>query len=354
MQPGVSLRRNVSSPRQTDRMDDYLDDAIRDVRAWDASRERSMQTEIGVSDLADSCRAYIGFRLRGDEPTEVRDHWRASAGTALHAWFTELRRAAAAERGEVADFDVETEYRGVRGHADEVAYSRGEVIDYKFPSSKSAGLWDDPEVQSERFTQVHLYGAAIIATPKWRALAPDPDAMTVRILVAPVDGTFGDWVSYDMPLDISAADEAIERYQEVQRDVQAGVAPQRDKPFFWCSRFCEFFSACRPQSQQVIRYDEITDDELAAAIERYGLATEMAREAARTKEALFPLLNGMRGTARGWNVRMSKPGQDRWVLDEDEVRRHYEQRGEPVPLVKKEGRRAYVIAERSPPCCGAH
>jgi hypothetical protein len=289
----------------------------------------------------------MGFVLRGDAPSNVRDNWRASAGTALHSWLTELRRGQADRTGEAADFDVPVTYGGVAGHVDEISYSTGTLTDYKFPSSKSASLWDDPEVQAERFVQVHLYGAAVITTSKWRALAPDPDAMTVRILVCPVDGSYSDWAGYELPLDISVADEAISRYQEVQANVRAGLSNERDRPYFWCSRYCEFFTLCRPPSQQVIRFDEITDDELAAAIERYGLAAEMAREAARTKGALEPLLNGMRGTARGWNVRMSKPGSERWVLDEDEVRRHYDQRGEPVPLIKKEGRRAYVIAERA-------
>lgn len=326
--------------------EDYLDCLIDDVRSWDGARERSLQTAVGISELH-GCRAYLGFRIRGTEETDIRDGWRATAGTSLHEWMTGVRAEAAIIRGEEVDFELAVSYRGVPGHSDEVNYSRGEVIDWKFPTKALAKVWDDPDVQAERFIQVHAYGAAVIATPKWKALAPDPANMTVRIVVAPVDGSFGDWTSYSMPLDVEAADEAVARFEEVQSLVAANLDLPRDKPWFWCSRYCEFFTACRGGGYgPAIRYPQITDEEVAAMVERYGQAVEQAREADQVKKALAPQLAGIRGAARGWQVRMSRPGQDRWVPDLEAIEQHYEQIDLPVPLTKKEGRAAYVIVDR--------
>ncbi len=326
---------------------DYLDDMIADVQAWDGARERSLQTAVGISELH-GCRAYLGFRLRGTGESDQRDHWRATLGTSAHAWMTGVRSEAAIIRGEEADFELAVSYRGVPGHSDEVNYSRGEVIDWKFPSKALSLVWNDADVQAERFIQVHAYGAAVMATDKWKALAPDPGNMTVRIVVAPVDGSFADWASFSMPLDVEAADEAVDRFEEVRSLVGANLDLPRDKPWFWCSRYCEFFTACRGGGYgPAIIYPEIHDGEVAAMVERYGLAVEQAREADQVKKALAPQLAGIRGEARGWQVRMSRPGQDRWVPDLEEIQRHYEQIDVPVPLVKKEGRAAYVIVDRA-------
>jgi hypothetical protein len=326
---------------------DYVDEIIAEARRLDAARMRSQQREIGGSDLP-GCRSEMGFLLRGDPPSDERDNWRAITGTAMHAWLSNLRLYQTAEAGEKASFDLEVNYRGITGHADEVNFSRGEVTDYKFPSKRSALIWDDPDVQAERFVQVHVYGAAVMQTGMWKALAPDPDKMTVRMLVCPVDGGFDSWVAYEMPLDLEAADEAIDRYLRVQADVAANMDLPRDKPWFWCSRYCEFFTACRGGGYgPAITYPEIHDEEVAAMVERYALAVEQAREAARIKEALAPELAGIRGTARGWNVRMSRPGSDRWVPDMETITEIFETRHETVPLKKVPGRAAYVIVDRA-------
>src|SRR5258706_177138 len=346
--PRLSARcvETVRSPRHTGGVEDYLDRVISGVRRWDDARMRSQQRDVGVSDLV-GCRSELGFILRGDEPSDDRDNWRAVAGTALHSWLSNLRLYETAETGEKASFEMEVSYRSLTGHVDEVNFSRGEVTDYKFPSKRSALVWDDPDVQAERFVQVHVYGAAVRQTDMWKALAPNPDEMLVRMLIAPVDGTFSDWVSYEMPLDIETADEAIDRYEEVKSLVAANMDLPRDKPWFWCSRYCDFFTACRGGGYgPAIVYPEITDEEVAAMVERYGQAVGQARQADQVKKALAPQLAGVRGSARGGNVQMGRAGSDRGGPGVDAIAETFPPRNETVPLMKKEGRAAYVIVHR--------
>lgn len=116
-------------------MGSYLEESRDLARRWDAARPRTRQKDIGWSGMAD-CRAYLGYLIRGDWPTDEPDKWRAIAGTALHAWWTRVRRADCRQRGIRAAFDVEVSYGGVKGHVDEVIWpsepgGRWEVTDYK-------------------------------------------------------------------------------------------------------------------------------------------------------------------------------------------------------------------------------
>lgn len=328
----------------------YLDDVIVQVRAWDADRPRSRQSSLGWSEMS-GCRAYMGFRLRGEWASDDDDNWRAIAGTALHEFLTGVRREAAQRKGRNVVFDVPVTYRGVPGKADEVDLDLGVVTDYKFPSKASSRLWDDPDLQEERFVQPHGYAAGLVFggaeqdVVAQACAALDPGQLTVQVLVAPVDGTFEDWRTYTQPFDRVAADEAVDRYQAVLEGVAAGGPLPRDKPWFFCERFCEFFTACRGGTPRP-DLEEIHDPELATAVERYGLASEQERAAAKVKSELAPLIKGLRGTARGWRVTMTREGKSSEVPDPEAVALYYALHGDPVPTVTKPGRAAYLRVER--------
>lgn len=325
----------------------YLEEIVGQVRAWDDARTRSQQTTVGWSGIY-GCRSWLGYVLSEEWETEDPDKWRAIAGTALHEWLQKLREPVI-PRDEIVTFELALEYRGVPGHADEVNWTRGEITDYKFPSLKSAKLWHDPEVQAERLIQPQGYAAAIVGSDQWKTMAPKPDEALVRIMIAPVDGTFEDWFTIEVPFDRKIADDVVDRYDQVRVSVARGEALPKDKPVWFCRKFCEFASLCRGETDQYSRrLEEITDAELAAAVERYGLATEVMRAAIKDRDDVRPLIEGLRGTARGFKVFMSKPGgRDRWVMDEDEVRRWFTARDLEVPMRQADGKRPslYVIRE---------
>lgn len=323
-------------------MVDDLAEVIQQARDWDFQRERSQQTEAGWSQMA-GCRAELGFRVRGEWATDDVDEWRAEAGTALHAWLTGIRRAAAEAAGRDMAFEQEVSYGGIPGHADEIGYDNGRVTDYKFPAMKSIRYWDDPLVQDEKFVQVQGYAAAVIGTKRWQEAASKagrkPEDLTVRLLVAPVDGTFADWRMFERPFDRAVADAAVARYEYVQEAVAAGDELPRDKDTWWCSRWCEFFTACRGGEPADAGGDwpEILDAETAAALEQYGEALAQESAAKTVKEQAAPLLRGLRGQARGWRVHMTAGGAGKPVEDMDQIRKDYAASDVDLPMTWKQG-----------------
>jgi hypothetical protein len=310
----------------------YLDQARDLARAWDDARPRTQQTEPGWSDMA-GCRAYLGFKVRGDWPTDHTDNWRAEVGTWMHDDWTEIRRADLAPRIPrelIAGFGVEVSYGGVPGHLDEVIIwpdGRWEVTDWKFPDTGSIRLWNDDQFLNELFIQPNGYAAGLAAEdPKL-----DPDNCIVRLLGMPVDGTMDDWVCHERPFNREVADTAIARYADVQAAVQAGEELPRDKPFWFCDSFCEYVGACRGFDRHEPRaLPEITDPFYAAAIEQFGMAKEIIAAATKTTKELDRHVRGLRGTARGFKVFPGKPQPGRMRMDEAAVEILLGERGIPV------------------------
>lgn len=325
----------------------YASKVIAAVRDWDDSRDRSVQAAVGWSELH-GCRAYMGFRIRQDWATEDVDTWGAIRGTALHMWLQDIRASSLnADDADEISFEVPVSYRGIPGHADEVNYTKGEVTDYKFPSLRSAKMWDDPAVLDERFGQGHGYAAGLVGSRKWE-FAPDPQSALVRILVCPVDGTFSDWRCYEREFDRRSADEAADRYYDAVHAVDEGDPLPKDMPWHFCKRWCEFYSLCRGgDHKEPSELPEIEDAELAAAVERYGLANERMNEASKERDQIRPLIEGLRGRARGFKVYQSHPGRSGWEPDMEEIQRWFAAQDLQVPMRQRDGKRPslYVVRD---------
>jgi hypothetical protein len=343
-------------------VDTYLDDAVQMVLDWDAARPRSKQTEPGWSNMAD-CRAEIGYRVAGEWPTDEHPDqtWRPAAGTALHTWYTHLRRRYCHEQGIPAAFGVPMVYRGIPGTADEVLWpaepgGRWEVTDFKFPRLASIRLWNDDQFLHELFTQPHGYAAGLLApdaqqyatdtltargapSEYWSAYDLDPDACVVRLLGGPVDGKFTDWQSHQRPFSQETADAAADRYDDVHAAVANGEDLPRDKPIWWCERFCVFVSLCRGFDRDVDKgpLEEVTDPELAAAIEQYGMAGEMARAAEKVQKELRPLIEDARGTARGWRIYHARGNPAKMRVNEVAAEQLLGERGIPLAEIMEMG-----------------
>lgn len=328
-------------------MDDWLTEVIGQARQWDADRPRSQQLTIGWSGMSE-CRSWMGFKLAEAWPTDDEENWRAIVGTALHAWLGAVRLGAMADEDRVdTDFEVPVVYGGVPGHADEVAWKRRGVTDYKFPTIASLRVWDDPQVLDDKFVQVQGYAAGVMDTEKWQAMHGDAEVEEVRLLAAPVDGKFDDWQTFVRPFDRKVADDALANKDWVLRSVQEGRQLPRDKPWFWCENFCEFFTACRggPRDDNG-PFELIGDPELAVAVERYGEA--MAAE--RLKKELLPLIKGIRGrTANGWKVSLGRKPAGKFVYDEELIERQYRSAGMEVPLRPGKISSPRIIVSRDDP-----
>jgi hypothetical protein len=301
----------------------FLGDTIKRVRDFDAARPRSVQVSVGWSEVG-GCRAALGFRLDGAWESDETDTWGAQRGTAIHEYMQEILAAPGVR------MEVDTEYRGIPGHADIVDATS--VVDIKTSKLANSRLWAaNPDLLLEKRIQVHGYAAGLVDAGE---LPGDAD---VRLLVVPVDGTFADWWTYEETFDRALADMGADRLDDVRERMASGERLPKDKPYAYCREWCSFFSLCRAQDDPDAA-EEITDPELSAAVAAYGEAAGQVTQLGKEKDRLAELIRGLRGTtASGWRIGLSKPGDPKTVLDEAAVRADYEARGFLAPETEKPG-----------------
>lgn len=300
----------------------FLDEVIKRARDFDAARPRSLQVEPGWSEVG-GCRAALGYRLDGAWATDETDTWGAQRGSAIHAYLEEVIA------GPGVRTEIDTIYRGIPGHADVVTDTA--VWDWKTTSLASSRLWaSDHSLLRQKRVQINGYAAGLVDAGEL------PEDCTVGLIIVPVDGTFADWWAWEEPFDRSLADEGADRLDEVRAMLATGEPLPKDKPLNWCNSWCPFVTLCRGQDDPAAA-EEITDPELTAAIAKYGETAQQIGRLYKDKDKLADMIRGLRGTAGDWRISLSKPGEDKTVLDEDAIRADYEDRGVTVPEVTKPG-----------------
>lgn len=132
--------------------------------AWDRTRARSKQTEIGMSEVG-GCRRRVGYRLAGTAPTNEGGSVQAVMGTAIHAAVEQVFHAMQAA-GEIPSEDLiehEVRFAGILGHLDRYDSVALEVDDTKTTSQR----WLDHIVlhgaDKAHIWQIMLYAAALIS-----------------------------------------------------------------------------------------------------------------------------------------------------------------------------------------------
>lgn len=308
----------------------FIDETLKRVRDFDATRPRSMQTAVGWSEVG-GCRSAIGFRLDGAFITDDTDSWAAQRGTAIHEYLEPILTEPGVRT------EVDTLYRGIPGHADLVGPDY--LVDFKTTSLANSKLWaDDHDLLRPKRIQVHGYAAGLVDAGEL------PEDCTVRLLVVPVDGTFADWWAYEEPFNRSLADEGADRLEWVRDRMAAGEQLPKDKPYAWCSTWCSFFSLCRETGQPGA--EPITDPELAAAVAAYGEAGIRYSAADKEKKRLAPMIRGLRGMAGDWRISTGEPGDDKDVPDLDAIYADYADRGAQIPMTVKPGSSARLSVTR--------
>jgi hypothetical protein len=314
----------------------FLDDIIKRVRDYDASRPRSLQAEPGWSEVG-GCRAYLGFRLEQAWHSDETDTWAAQRGTAIHKYLELVLAGVPGFRTEVT-----TSYRGIPGHADLVHIDDTSVTDWKTTRLVNSRLWaSDPKVLWEKRVQAQGYACGLVDAGEVS------DDILVRLAVIPVDGSFSDWWAWEERFDRSIADWGADRLDEVRARQAAGEHLPKDKPYAWCRDWCQFFSVCRG-GDEADAAEIISDPEIAAAIARYGEINAGLGVLVKEKESLATVIRGIRGTTAdgGWRIGMSKQGDPKEVIDEDAVRADYEARGFEVPMTDRPGRAPVLSVTR--------
>ena len=195
---------------------------------FNQSRSRSMQTEIGVSQIG-GCRKQVWLQIQGTEKTNPTLQLPSLMGTAIHTMIEEAITTYSWE-GEY-ETEVEVEWDGLKGHIDLYIPELGAVVDWK--TVKTKGLKDFPS-QQQRW-QVQLYGYLLEMNGR--------KVDTVSLVAIPRDGDERAIKAHTEPYSREIVVEALEWLDDVKARTKA---PEPEKYKAFCSLYCPYFgSSCR-------------------------------------------------------------------------------------------------------------
>lgn len=222
---------------------DYLDI----IKSAIDNHPRSLQKQIGPSEIGDVCARKIGYKLLGTLERERAAAWKPTIGTAVHAWLEEAFDADnishLGEMGGEERWLVET--RVTSGYVPGVGFIAGSCDLY---DRVCAHVWDHKIVGKTQLrkyrsqgpskvyrVQAHLYGQGLVN----RGFPVD----RVGICFLPRDGELSETFQWSEDFDPEIAANGLTRLGEIAAEVESsgGVSelPTADS---YCT-FCPFFSA---------------------------------------------------------------------------------------------------------------
>jgi hypothetical protein len=232
-------------------MIDPKDLLIEVLRAKDASRSRSTQTQVGPSELG-GCRRKVWYRLNSQVETNDNElKLAAIMGTAIHATIEEAL-ALADPSGEKYVVESEVEYNGMKAHIDLWIPETGAVVDWK--TSKVKNLAYFPSKQQR--WQVQVYGWLLeksgLGNPK-----------TVNLVAIARDGDERDVKIHSEPYDPAIAEEAMAWLEEIKK---SSIAPDPEKDASYCKFYCKYYDSsgelgCVGIKKELIKPSEIIIDD---------------------------------------------------------------------------------------------
>lgn len=180
------------------------DDIIRLIGEHSMSRPRSLQREVGPSDLAQDCDHCLAAKLAGwDKRPDVA--WLAYVGTAVHL---QLEQALAGVPGFLQEVEVtvgQVGGRPVKGHADLVHLPSSTVVDYKTAGKAKLDAARRGNIPANYRRQVHLYARGL-------------EVENVAILFLPRNEISLDRaVWWSEPYDAQLAHQTLERAKDIYR-----------------------------------------------------------------------------------------------------------------------------------------
>jgi len=197
------------------------------LHAQDASRDRSMQTEVGPSEIG-GCRRKVWYRLNAQPHTnENQSKLAAIMGTAIHA---AIEEAIGAIDPEGKEYLVETEvaFGDMKAHVDLFVPSTGAVIDWKTSKVKNMSYFPS----NQQRWQVQIYGYLLSKNGY--------EVKTVNLVAIARDGNEKDVKVHTEPYDETMALAALAWLENVKASKEL-PAPEKDASF--CKDYCQYYDA---------------------------------------------------------------------------------------------------------------
>lgn len=257
------------------------------LREKDSKRSRSVQTQVGPSEIG-GCRRKVWYRLNAQPETNDNElKLAAIMGTAIHGAIEEAI-GEIDPKNETYLVETEVEYDGLKAHVDLFVPSTGDVIDWK--TSKVKNLAYFPSKQQR--WQVQLYGYLLakngytVNRVNLVAIARDGDERDIKVHTEEYDETI--------------AQEALDWLAGVKASAEL-PAPERDASY--CQFYCKYYDAteqmgCGGLKKERIDLNElvIPDEEVDKNALTYLQLDAKIKELEKQKESLKESFQGLTGS----------------------------------------------------------
>ena len=283
------------------------------LRAKDAGRARSKQTQVGPSELG-GCRRKVWYRINGREATNDNElKLAAIMGTAIHA---EIEKSISVldPKGEKYLVETEVEYNGMKAHIDLYIPETGDVIDWKTVKVKNLSYF--PSLQQR--WQVQVYGYLLDKSGKGKP-------RTVNLVAIARDGDERDVKVHSEPYDPKIAEEALNWLAAIK---ESAVAPEPERDQSYCRFYCKYFDesgkvGCTGIKKELIKEGEVFIDnqEVDTSALKYLQLDAKIKELLDQKESLRTSLEGFTGQTNSGIQIIWSTIAGRESVDIDEVKK---------------------------------
>jgi hypothetical protein len=287
-----------------------IEELITALRNKDAGKARSLQPEIGPSELG-SCARKVYYRLNS-QPVTNHDDLKLSAimGTAIH---TEIEQALtlADPTGEKFMLETEVAYNGMKAHVDCYIPSIKTIVDWKTVKARTLSYFPS---QQQRW-QVQTYGYLMTHGQKM-------PVEHVALVAISRDGDERDVIMHKEPYDEAIALEALQWLADI-KVLTEPPAPEKDAVSY-CSNFCKYYDATgevgcvglKKENAPTVLIKELT---VAQQSEKYLQVDNEIKILTKEKESLKSHLEGYTGvTEKGIQITWT-PVAGRRTVDSEEV-----------------------------------
>ena len=257
------------------------------LHAKDASRDRSMQTEVGPSEIG-GCRRKVWYRLNAQPHTnENQSKLAAIMGTAIHA---AIEEAIGALDPEAKEYLVETEvaFGDMKAHVDLFVPSTGAVIDWKTSKIKNMGYFPS----NQQRWQVQLYGY-LLSKNGYKV-------NTVNLVAIARDGSEKDIKVHTEPYDETMALAALSWLANVKAST---VLPEPEKDQSFCKDYCQYYDVTEQMGCGGLKKERIVLSEVViedVEVDKHALhylqLDSKIKELEKERETLKESLIGSTGT----------------------------------------------------------
>ena len=273
------------------------DNFIAKVHAHQANSARSLQVEIGASELG-GCRTKVWHQLNGTEKTNPNvKSLSAWMGTAIHKAYEELYAD-----DESTSNEIKLNSRGMKGSADVIKGT--DLTDLKTITKKNK----DYLGSKQQWWQQDVYG--LMANDSGIPIK------TVGLLGVCRDGNEDDVIELVKPYDENNALEALAWLEDVKSRTEA---PEPEKDALFCKDFCPFFGACPGRTIDSNPDFLIDDFDVTYAAKDYVELGEQIKALELKRDGAKEILQGARGvTQDGYRIAWSEVA-GRKTIDEQAV-----------------------------------